>query len=316
MLFIRHIKDFPKLTRGTVVTLGNFDGVHLGHQALIGQASLKAKAKELPLVVVLFEPHPLEYFAAEKAPARLARLREKIELLSGINVNYVLRLKFDHFLANVEAEAFVSEFLINQLQTKYLVVGDDFHFGKNRCGDIHLLQKLSKKYHFEVEQLPSFIFDGERASSSLVRKALANNDFVKAANILGRPYSMVGRVIHGNKLGRRLGYPTANIPLKRLVSPLQGIFAVKVYLENGETYLGAASIGKRPTVNNLPKMLLEVYIFNFSEEIYGQLLKVEFFHKLREEAKFATLDDLIFQMDIDVKQAKQFFLNKYENGND
>lgn len=310
MLFIRHIKDFPHLEKGAVVTLGNFDGVHLGHQALIKMAYQRAKAQMLPLVVILFEPHPLEFFKADGAPARLTRLREKIQLLSGLKVDYVLRLKFDNFLANVEAERFIRDFLVEKIHTKYLVIGDDFHFGRGRQGDIHLLQALSKQEGYQVEQLTSIICDNERASSSLVRLALRNNYFAKAQQLLGRPYSMVGRVIHGNKLGRRLGYPTANIPLKRLVSPLHGIFAVKVYLEDGSSYLGAASIGKRPTVNNLPKMLLEVYIFDFSNDIYGQLVKVEFFHKLRDEAKFATLDDLVQQMDIDVKEAKQFFKNQ------
>ncbi|VAW94496.1 FMN adenylyltransferase / Riboflavin kinase [hydrothermal vent metagenome] len=289
-----------------VATIGNFDGVHLGHQAVIGQLAEKSDELNLPMVVICFEPQPMEYFLNDKAPARLSRFREKWSVLSRFSVTQMLSLPFNKKLAAMSAQDFIQEILIDGLGVQFLVVGDDFKFGHNRQGDFELLQQAGKKNDFKVVNMHSFEIDGERVSSTRIRKALQNGDLQYAEKLLGRSYRMSGRVAHGDKLGRELGFPTANIFLHRKVTPMEGIFAVEVFGIDGEPISGVASIGKRPTVNG-SKILLEVYMFDFDQNIYGKHLQVSFLHKFRDQIRFDNLDDLTTQIKKDVEQTKQFF---------
>lgn len=308
MELIRGIHNLSERHRGCVATIGNFDGVHLGHQAVLGQVSEQAARMHLPSTVITFEPQPLEYFAPEKAPARLTRFREKFEALRRFNVDRLLVLPFNHKLAQLTAAEFIQRVLVDGLQVRYLVVGDDFRFGRGRHGDFAMLQQAGQQFGFDVVNVHSFCVDGQRVSSTRIREALQRGDHAGAETLLGRQYRMSGRVAHGDKIGRQLGYPTANIHIRRKTTPLQGIFVVEVYGLHGEPLNGVASLGTRPTVNG-KKMLLEVYLFDFDQNIYGQHLQVGFLHKLRDELRFTSLDALKIQIDRDVEQAKAYFAN-------
>ena len=293
------------------LTIGNFDGVHRGHQAMLTRLKDTAKRLTLPACVITFEPHPQEFFAPDQAPARLTSLREKLQLLieADIDCIYICRFNFD--FARIDPESFVTQILHRQLSVRWLLVGDDFRFGARRSGDFTMLQALSSANNFTVEAMPSITNDGERISSTAIRKALASGDLGTAQKLLGRPYRISGRVVDGDKLGKQLGFPTANIQLKHNQPPLTGIFAVSVYgaiASSPATPLPAvASLGVRPTVHDNGKPVLEVHLFDFDRMIYGQHLQVDFLHKLRDEAKFADLSALIQQIENDVAQAKDFF---------
>lgn len=291
---------------GCVATIGNFDGVHLGHQAVLGQLAEKAAALCLPTVLITFEPQPMEYFVPDKVPARLTRFREKMQALQRYSVNYVCCLSFNAKLANLSAEAFIEQILVAKLGVKYLVVGDDFRFGKNRVGTFDMLVEAGKKYGFQVVSMHTFEIDAERVSSTRIRTALELGDMATAEKLLGRRYRMSGRVAHGEKLGRELGFPTANIHLHRQASPIQGIFIVEVFGLEQEPLQGVASIGTRPTVNET-KALLEVYLFDFDQDIYGQHIQVSFLKKIRDEEKFDSLDALKDKIQNDVEQAQAYF---------
>lgn len=296
--------------RGCVLTIGNFDGLHQGHQAVIQILNQQAKRLKLPSCVLLFEPHPQEFFFKEKAPSRLMRLREKIKTLQRLAIDRILCLRFNKHLAEMEAEVFVKEILVDRLGASVLIVGDDFRFGKERQGDFNLLKNLSKKYNFEVFSTPTFLLKGKRIGSSRVRDALKEGDFDLAACLLTRPFALSGRVMHGDQRGRLLGFPTANIALHRLVSPLKGVFIVRVWGLAGGAINGVANCGKRPTVNGLQD-LLEVHLFNFNETIYGARLQVEFLKKIRDEKKFDSLDALKIQITEDATIAKRYFDSNY-----
>lgn len=291
---------------GCVATIGNFDGVHLGHQAVLGQLAEKAAALCLPTVLITFEPQPMEYFVPDKVPARLTRFREKMQALQRYSVNYVCCLSFNAKLANLSAEAFIEQILVAKLGVKYLVVGDDFRFGKNRVGTFAMLVEAGKKFGFQVVSMHTFEMDAERVSSTRIRAALELGDMATAEKLLGRRYRMSGRVAHGEKLGRELGFPTANIHLHRQASPIQGIFIVEVFGLDQEPLQGVASIGTRPTVNET-KALLEVYLFDFDQDIYGQHIQVSFLKKIRDEEKFDSLDALKDKIQNDVEQAQAYF---------
>ena len=286
------------------LTIGNFDGVHRGHRALIDRVTAKARELRLTSCVLTFEPHPREFFAGEAAPARLTRLRDKLELIAAAAVDRVHVARFDKRFAALSAQRFVEDVLVRGLGTRSVIVGRDFRFGAGRTGDYAALESAGTRYGFDVESMPDVLFDGVRVSSSAVRAALKAGGLETAERLLGHPYTISGRVAHGTKLGRSLGFPTANIVLRR-PPPLAGIFAVEVE----RLGRGVASLGQRPTVNPVPVPLLEVHLFDWDGELYGQRLRVRFLKKLRDEQKFAGLPALKEAIAADARQARQYFAN-------
>lgn len=291
---------------GSVVTIGSFDGVHRGHQAILRQVTGKAKALGLPSAVIVFEPQPHEYFSGEKAPARLMRLREKALALFAAGIDHVVCLQFNASLRQLSAAEFIKQVLVDGLGVKYLVIGDDFRFGCDRSGDYQALQAAGKQYGFEVTDTHTFEIDGERVSSTRVRAELEKANFAKAKELLGKPYVISGRVGFGQQLGRTLGVPTANVQLRRYRSPLNGVFAVKACVGE-QCWQGVANVGVRPTVGGATKPILEVHLFDFAGDLYGKNMVVEFVHKLREEQKFDSIDLLKAQIYRDIDDAKAYF---------
>ncbi|WP_010654094.1 bifunctional riboflavin kinase/FAD synthetase [Fluoribacter dumoffii] len=309
MKLLRGFQHFSAFDKGVVATIGNFDGVHLGHQNLLKALKDKANHLNLPLVLILFEPQPREYFQQEKAPARLSSLREKLEVLRSCQIDYVYCIKFDKVLAQTSATDFALSYLFSVLNVKHLLVGEDFRFGKNREGDVSLLMKLGSEQACDVSIYSNFCINEDRISSTLIRMALQHGDLCSAAEFLGRPYSMCGRVLHGDGRGRQWGIPTANLALHRTSLPLQGVFVVQVKIASQKVY-GVANVGSRPTVGG-SKNILEVHLFDFDRSLYGELLQVFFLHKLRDEVKFTSVDALIAQIYNDIEAAKEF-LGNYE----
>lgn len=310
MELIRDLVNLKAVHRPCVATIGNFDGVHLGHQAVIRQLQQHAGELGLPAVAVIFEPQPMEYFAPDSSPARLTAFREKLELLDQYAVDRVFCLRFKRSLAMLPAEEFVTGLLVEKLGIRRVIIGDDFRFGRGRTGDFALLQRMGPECGFEVVPTETFNCAGGRVSSSRIRQHLAAGEFEQAARLLGRPYFISGRVLHGDKRGTGLGFPTANLMLNRKKSPLSGIFAVCVHGLDGEVHQGVASIGTRPVFDGRTE-LLEVHLFNFGQMIYGRRIHVEFMHYLRPERNFDSTDALVAQMHNDVDQAKTFFSNRH-----
>ncbi len=306
MELIRGLHNLASRHRGCVATIGNFDGVHLGHQAVIGQLADEAARLHLPSVLITFEPQPQEYFAQAQVPARLTRFREKLEQLRRFALDRIVCLPFTARLAAMPAEAFIQRVLIDGLGVRYLVVGDDFRFGQGRQGDFALLQETGATQGFDVVNMHTFTIDGGRVSSTRIRTALEQGELQSAQRLLGRDYRMSGRVAHGDKRGRTIGFPTANIHLHRRVSPVQGVYAVEMYGVAGEPLQGVANIGNRPTVDGT-RTVLEVYLLDFRGDLYGRHVQVSFAHKLRAEMHFASLDALRMQIDRDVAQARAYF---------
>ena len=306
MQIIRNIQNLKPSHHGCVATIGNFDGVHLGHQAVLGQLAEKADELCLPLTVVTFEPQPQEVFRPEKAPPRLTRFREKVQALRRYAVDRVLVLKFNKGFSQQSPDDFIQNLLVNGLGVKYLVIGDDFRFGKDRAGDFEMLQAAGVKHGFEVVNMHTFALDEERVSSTRVRSALGEGDLNEAEKLLGRIYRMSGRVAHGDKKGRTIGFPTANIHLHRINTPLRGVFAVELFGLEGEPLPGVANLGTRPTVGGM-RTLLEVHLFDFEGDIYGKHVHVEFLRKLRDERRFDSFDELKAQILRDTEQARNFF---------
>lgn len=306
MKILRGLPSLARFNQSCVVTIGNMDGVHLGHQAVLGQLAEKAAVLDLPTVVVIFEPQPQEFFAKTQAPARLYRFREKIEALRRFSVDYVLCLPFNARLAAMRAEAFVRDVLVEGLGVNYLVIGDDFRFGYQREGNFETLLAAGETYGFQVAKMHSFTVDGERVSSTAIRQALARGDIAEVEKFIGRPYRMSGRVIRGDARGRQLGFPTANLALHREVSPVQGVFAVEMFGIDGEPVPGVANVGTRPTFDGKSRALLEVHLLDFNQQIYGQHVQVTFLHKIRAEQKFASLEALVAQIKRDVEEARRF----------
>jgi riboflavin kinase/FMN adenylyltransferase len=305
MQVIRGLHNLRAEHRGCVATIGNFDGVHLGHQAVFRHLREEAVRLGLPSTVVTFEPQPQEYFAPQAAPARLTRMREKLRALQDARIDRVVLLEFGPRLAEMSAEAFVQHLLLDGLGVRYLLVGDDFRFGKGRKGDIALLRRAGEEHGFEVDNLNTYMLDAERVSSTRIRAALSAGDLDTAQQLLGRPYRICGRIGHGDQRGRSIGFPTANIDLHRRVSPLRGVFAVRVLGLPGGSWPGVANIGTRPTVTGDPRYLLEVHLFDFAREIYGEHVQVEFRHRLRDERRFASFEDLRRQIELDVRVARE-----------
>ncbi|MCK2127289.1 bifunctional riboflavin kinase/FAD synthetase [Thauera aromatica] len=290
----------------TVLTIGNFDGLHLGHQALLALLTEKARALGLPAVVLTFEPHPREYFSPADAPARLASLREKLLLLGAAGVDRTHVCRFDARFAAQNAQSFIDDTLVHGLGVRHLFIGDDFRFGARRQGDFAMLQEAGRRLGFGVESMPTLSVDGERVSSSAVRSALAEADLARAARLLGRPYSIAGRVSHGDKLGRQLGFPTANIQMKHRLPPLTGVYAVGVEGLAAAPIAGVANIGLRPTVTANGRARLEVHLFDWTRDCYGAHIRVHFLHKLRAERRFDSLDALRAQIAADAATARQW----------
>lgn len=288
------IRGRQALRRGhgpSAVTIGNFDGIHRGHQAVLERLCATARQLGVPATLVCFEPTPQEFFAGDRAPARLTRLREKLETLAETGLDRVVVLRFNRALAQLSAEDFIAEILVDGLGARHVLIGDDFRFGCDRRGDLDLLQAAGARAGFSVAAAPTHVQAGARVSSSRIRAALEQGNLAEAACLLGRDYSIAGHVAHGEKLGRKLGFPTVNIPLQRRVAPVAGVFVVRVEGAGDLPRYGVASIGSRPTVDGR-EMLLEVHIFEYDKELYGRYLRVALLHKLRDEARFADLDEL------------------------
>jgi riboflavin kinase/FMN adenylyltransferase len=288
----------------SVVTIGTFDGVHIGHQRILRRVLEEARARELPAVVFSFEPTPGEYFSRGTPPARLTRFREKFEALEQLGLDWLCCPPFDADMEALGPDEFIERLLVESLGVRYLVVGDDFRFAKNRTGSIDNLRDGGKRLGFSVEQVPSVLEDGRRVSSTRIRGLLADGQLERAKKLLGRYYRMTGRVVDGQKLGKQLGFPTANVNLSRAASPVGGIFAVRVDGLGAGLLNGVASVGTRPTVDGI-EPVLEVHIFDFDRDIYGAYIQVEFIAKLREEVRFPDLKSLTAQMHIDAAQARE-----------
>jgi riboflavin kinase/FMN adenylyltransferase len=292
------------------LTIGNFDGVHRGHQAMLERTVARARALKVPACILTFEPHPREFFSPATAPSRLTRLRDKLELMAAAGVARVHVARFDARLAAVAADFFVEEVVARGLHAVWLLVGRDFRFGAKRAGDFGLLERLAGRFGFELEAMPEVSLQGERVSSSAVRAALAAGDLAAAERLLGRPYTMSGRVAHGEKLGRELGFPTANIVLRRQ-PPLAGIFVVECRIEGEVRWRPAvASVGRRPTVNPSAVPLLEVHLLDYGGELYGWHLQVKFLAKLRDEEKYEGVAALRAAIARDAAQARNYFSKK------
>jgi riboflavin kinase/FMN adenylyltransferase len=289
--------------RGSVVCIGAFDGVHLGHRHVLGQVTRRAASLDLTPIAVTFEPIPREFFARGQGVPRLTSAGEKISRLVGTGIERVLSLRFDATLAAMSAEDFVAEVLVGRLTAREVWVGRDFRFGRRRAGDIALLQTLGERYGFTASEVAPFDLDGERVSSSAIRAFLAAGRFDDAARLLGRRFSIGGHVVHGQQLGRKLGYPTANLRLGRRTAPVGGIFAVRVHGIDAAPLAGVASLGVRPTVNG-KEPLLEAHVFDFDGDLYGRRIEVEFVEKLRDEEKFADLAAMVRQIDDDAARAR------------
>ena len=292
---------------GCVLTIGNFDGLHLGHRTVINKLAERGERLGLPVVAMIFEPQPLEYFLGDNSPSRLMRLREKVIEFAKLPVDNLLIVRFNRYFANCDAEQFVDDILIKQLNIKHLVIGDDFHFGKARRGNFALLKEKGKQHGFSVEDTGSYQTAGLRISSTLIRDALGEGDLAQAEKLLGRCYSVCGRVAHGDKRGRTIGYPTANIRMFRKNTPVNGVFAVTMTGIDGMEFEGVANVGTRPTVDGGSKVVLETHLFDFDKEIYGRYVEVHFKQKIRDEMRFQSLEQLQAQIEIDAVEAKKIF---------
>ena len=307
MKLLRGLREQSSLEKGCVATIGNFDGVHLGHQSIVQHVVQKAKMLEIPSVVILFEPQPQEFFSPDKAPARIMRFREKYQYLETLGVNYLLCLAFNHKLAELSAEDFVEQVLSRRLKVKHLIVGDDFTFGRERRGNFEFLARWGKSIGFGVQDTASILIANERVSSTLIRQSLAESDFEAAEKMLGRPFEFNGKVCYGQQLGRQWGVPTINLPITRKKTPVHGIFIVEISIEGDPVlYQGVSSLGTRPTVNG-KGVLLEVHLFDFDRMIYGSKVKVRPLKKIRDEQKFPDMETLKARIFEDIKVAKAYF---------
>lgn len=303
---IRGLCNIAHAPKNTVLTIGNFDGVHTGHQALLQATIKKARELQTQSIAMIFEPQPFEFFAKEKSTPRLTRWREKFTLLAGQGIDVVLVIRFNAAFAALSAEQFVQQILGEALQIKHLIIGDDFQFGRGRSGDFAFLQRAGKTIGFGVSNVPSVLWQNERVSSTRVRAALAEAKHELVRQLLGRPYTMQGRVVHGDKRGRIIGFPTANIYLHRAVTPVQGVYTVRMYGIAEKGLPGVANVGIRPTIGGT-RSLLEVHLFDFQQDIYGRHVEVEFCEKLRDEQRYPSLDLLIAQIGKDAQAARHYF---------
>lgn len=305
MELIRGLQNIRAQHQGCVLTIGNFDGVHVGHQSVLAQLRQRASELNLPSVVMVFEPQPLELFNPQAAPARLTRFREKYHWLKQQGIDRLLCVKFNRAFASQQPSEFIEDLLLNRLGVQHLIVGDDFCFGKNRAGNFAMLQQASVQHGFGLTSTASLVKHNQRVSSTLIREALAQDQFERATDMLGREFSLMGRVRHGAKLGRQLGFPTANVWLYRKTLPLQGVYAVEAITNDGRWH-GVANIGSRPTVAGRVEQL-EAHFFDFQGDLYGQQIEVVLKHKIRAEQKFASVDELQAQIQRDAAAARAWF---------
>jgi riboflavin kinase/FMN adenylyltransferase len=305
----RGLSNLEPFQDGCVLTIGNFDGLHPGHKSVIEKLAERGRTLNLPVVVMTFEPQPLEYFLASNAPPRLMRLREKVIQFVKLPVDHLVIMKFNQHFADYDAEQFIDDILIKKLNIKHLVVGDDFHFGKARRGNFKLLNDKAQQCGFALEGTSSYYVEGRRVSSTLIRDTLSMGDVTLAERWLGHSYSISGRVSHGDKRGRTLGYPTANIRLFRKNTPINGVFAVTMTGIDNREFMGVANVGTRPTIHGGSSLILETHLFDFEKEIYGEYVEVHFRKKVRDEMQFNSLAELQAQIKIDVAAAKDFFAN-------
>jgi riboflavin kinase/FMN adenylyltransferase len=300
---IRNVKNLVH-NQECIATIGNFDGVHLGHQAILNNVIVQSKSLSLPSTVIIFEPQPQEFFLQHQAPARLTSLREKIAFFQTLGIEQVVILKFNSLCVTMSAEDFIQRILVNSLKVKFLFVGDDFRFGNKATGDFDLLNSSGAKYGFVVQNTNSLHVLGERISSTKIRNTLQQNDFVTAETLLGRPYRLCGKVRHGAKRGRLLGFPTANLSMRRKISPVNGVYKVKIIDAHNQIWNGIANIGSRPTVTGNKQVILEAHIFDFNADIYHQYISVEPVQKIRDEKRFASIEELRQQIIKDVAYAR------------
>ena len=306
MEVVRGLLNVRGKHRGAVVTIGNFDGVHKGHQSILREVRVRAGQLNVPAMLICFEPQPKEFFDLYDAPARLSRFREKVDLLSDQGIDYVYCVKFDEKARTMTAAEF-ARILVEEIRISALFVGDDFRFGFDRSGDFKYLQKVGKSQGFDVINMYTISHDNERVSSTRIRECLALGGFELAESLLGYAYSISGKVIYGRQIGRTLGVPTANIQLNRYVAPITGVFSVEM-LFDGQAFLGVANVGVRPTIDDRTlKPILEVHLFDFSRDIYGKTAKVIFRQKIRDEKKFTGVEELKAGIMNDIKDAKAFF---------
>jgi len=305
MRVIRGLHNLVPRHRGSIATIGNFDGVHLGHKAVFERLLAQGRVLHLPATVITFEPQAMEYFAPDAAPARLTRLREKLTALAACGIEQTMLLEFGPKLARMGAREFVRKLLVNGLGVRHLLVGDDFRFGHGREGDFRLLQEVGREHGFAVENLHTIRHGDQRVSSTRIREALAQGELEIARRLLGRTYRICGRVVHGNKRGRDMGFPTANLSLHRRVSPLRGVYAVVVEGLTDHPWPGVANLGTRPSVDNGTRHLLEIHLFDFAGNLYGRHLEVEFRHKLRDEKRFESFEMLEAQIGQDAMTARR-----------
>jgi riboflavin kinase/FMN adenylyltransferase len=307
MELIRGLHNLRPRHRGCVATIGAFDGVHLGHQAVIRHLLDKSRDLALPSAIIVFEPLPREYFSPIKAPARIMSFWEKCRALEALGVDKVLRIRFNERLREMSAQQFVDQVLVDGLGVRYVVLGDDFRFGSDRQGDYRFIQEQGKRYGYDAGPTPTCSIDGERVSSTRIREALESADFQQAERLLGRPYSISGKVIYGRQLGKTIGTPTANLELRRLRAPLSGVYAVEVSGGGLERAWGVANVGVRPTVDDSIKANLEVHLLDREIELYGQHIEVIFRHKLRDEQKFDSVDELKENIARDIENTRAWF---------
>lgn len=309
MRLIRGLHNLPPFEQGSVVTIGAFDGVHLGHQALLNDILAQSKTLGLPSVVICFEPLPREFFAPKDSPSRLMNFREKFEALAALGIDYCLRIQFNDRLRQMSATQFIDDVFVNGLNAKHITIGDDFRFGYDRLGGKALLVSLAEQHGYAINDTPSICQQDERISSSAIRAALEKADFAQAQLLLGKAYEMHGRVVYGRQLGRTLGFPTANIQIHRHKSAMSGVYVVTITLPDGRCLPAVANCGVRPSVDDGIKAILEVHVFDLNESLYGQRVSVQFLQKLRDEKKFESLPDLQAAIDQDASQARQWFLD-------
>ncbi len=307
MKLIRGIHNIRAEHRGCVLTIGNFDGIHRGHKAVLKRLKQEGQRLGLPVMVIIFEPQPLELFLSDKAPARLTRLRDKAKYLAQAEIDYLLCVKFDKKFADISAQAFITELLVEKLNVRLLAVGDDFHFGAKRQGNFALLQQAGRESGFTVISTDSFCVDGLRVSSTAIRCALHEGSLVLAEKLLGHPYRISGRVAHGDELARTMNFPTANLALKQLNAPVQGVYFVDVYGLKQQPLPGIANIGTRPTVAGSGQKL-EVHLLDITMNLYGRHIEVVFREKLRDEQRFPSLNALKEQIANDVQMAREYFI--------
>jgi len=306
MEIIRGLHNLRKSHFGCVATIGNFDGVHIGHQTILQQLIAQSEHYRLPALVISFDPQPQEFFSGKNF-VRLTRCRDKVELLQDMGIDRILAVYFNREFSQISADDFVDDILLKRLGIKYLLVGDDFCYGKGRTGDYQHLSKKSVQYGFQLESIQTIESGSERVSSTRIRKALEQGNMESVYTMLGRSYWLSGHVQHGAKKGRTIGFPTANIPLHSNTPAVRGVYAVRLWKKKHNlAFNGVANIGFRPTVDGT-KALLEVHLFDFNEDLYGQLVHVDFLHKIRDEKKFDSFELLKQQISHDVEVAKAYF---------